>query len=233
MTNPSANTDRYEAQLTPRQSRALQAALLSGQRRLEDIRKSAPPWRTGPRAGQRPGLGILARLRECFIRRQTAAEDAAAIEFLSSVLPQALPAVTREQFDTVGHQTFTARAVREGDSQTFRRLSAGRNEVEHERQRLAQREAALDLARQKFRWDSCERFLEWYEDRRAQEIADSGGDNAEKIEALGRIMFGENWREPVPKFPKTTDSEIQDTDSTDSTDFEPANHANERENEGL
>ncbi len=216
MTNPSAYLGRYEAQLTPRQACALQAALLCRERRIEDIRETAPTWQTGPRAGQRPGIGLLSRLRECLQLRQAVAENEAGIKALASLLPEALPVATRDQFDTVGHQTFTARAFREGDSQTFQRLSTARNRVEHERQRLAQRETALNLAEQKFRWDTCERFLKWYEDRRAQEVAESNGDNTAKIEALGRIMFGENWRGPVPPAPETTDF-------TDCTDSEPAN----------
>lgn len=218
MTKPSPNGDRYEAQLTPRQVRTLQTALLSGKRRMEDIRKSAPPWRTGPRAGQRPGIALLSRLRARVLQRQTAVEDAAAIEFVSSVLPDTLPDTTQDQFDTVGHKTLTAVAVGQRDSQTFLRLSTARNHVEHERQRIAQREAALDFARQKLRQESCERFLKWYEDRRAQEVAAGDGSNAEKIEALGRIMFGDEWEESGPEIP-------------DATDFEPASDANGRENE--
>lgn len=195
-------SDRYEAQLTPRQLRTLHAALLSGTRRIEDIRKTAPPWRTGTWAGQRPSMGTLSHLRERLQLRQTVEENNATTDILATVLRDALPGITQDQLDTIGHKTFTTLAIRRQDSQTFLRLSAARNHVEIERQRLAQREAALNLARQKFRQHSCERFLKWSEDRRLQEIAIGPGSNAEKIELLGQIMFGDEWNDPEPEIPE-------------------------------
>lgn len=59
---------------------------------------------------------------------------------------------------------------------------------------------AHDLARQKFQRDTCNLFLKWNEDSRAQEIAASSGSNADKIEALGHIMFGDEWDESLPQY---------------------------------
>ena len=40
---------------------------------------------------------------------------------------------------------------------------------------------------------TCEAFLKWFADKRAREIVEGSGSNAEKIERLGQAMFGEDW----------------------------------------
>lgn len=61
------------------------------------------------------------------------------------------------------------------------------------RQRLATVEAELRLKEKKFERDSCELFLKWVEDEEARSIALGAGSQSEKIEALGRKMFGDDW----------------------------------------
>ncbi len=65
--------------------------------------------------------------------------------------------------------------------------------LEQTREQLDQNAEALELDKQKFRRETCGLFLEWREDERARSIADGPGSNAEKIEALGRAMFGPLW----------------------------------------
>lgn len=55
------------------------------------------------------------------------------------------------------------------------------------------RTAELSLAQDRFRRETCDLFLKWAEDQRAKEVVASGAAKSEKIEALGRIMFGELW----------------------------------------
>lgn len=44
--------------------------------------------------------------------------------------------------------------------------------------------------------ETCALFLKWSEDKRAQEIAASSGvEQADKIAALGQLMFGEDWKQ--------------------------------------
>lgn len=58
-------------------------------------------------------------------------------------------------------------------------------------QDLDERKLNLDL--QKFKRETCEMFLKWAADQRAKEIAGGQGSNADKIEQLGQLMFGEDW----------------------------------------
>jgi hypothetical protein len=50
-----------------------------------------------------------------------------------------------------------------------------------------------DLLLARFRRDTCELFIKWSADEKAREVLKSGTSNAEKIEALGAAMFGEEW----------------------------------------
>lgn len=59
---------------------------------------------------------------------------------------------------------------------------------------IQQKERQIDLDEQKFQRTTCELFLKWHEDQRAGEIANGAGDNADKIERLGQLMFPDTWK---------------------------------------
>jgi hypothetical protein len=75
--------------------------------------------------------------------------------------------------------------LRTGD---FNKARLGQNQ-----QKLAQNERKLELERRKFQRQSTELFLEWYDNKKVREIVEGRGSNAEKIELLGREIFGEHW----------------------------------------
>lgn len=56
-------------------------------------------------------------------------------------------------------------------------------------------ERRLQLDREKFQRETAELFLKWAADQRAKEIAGSNESNAAKIERLGQLMFGEDWKQ--------------------------------------
>ena len=57
------------------------------------------------------------------------------------------------------------------------------------------KKSELSLSERKFQRETCDLFLKWQEDQRAREIAAGGGTHSEKIEALGRAMFGDTWED--------------------------------------
>ncbi|WP_448577453.1 hypothetical protein [Thermosphaera sp.] len=57
--------------------------------------------------------------------------------------------------------------------------------------RLAQRERELALAEQRFRRETAELFLKWYENEQARRIAESNDKPAVKMDRLIRLMFGD------------------------------------------
>lgn len=76
------------------------------------------------------------------------------------------------------------------------RLRRGDHDKEILRQndeKLAHARAELELAKQKFQRDTCAAFLKWFNDKRAAEIVTGGGDKAAQIDALGQLIFQEDW----------------------------------------
>lgn len=58
---------------------------------------------------------------------------------------------------------------------------------------LEQRDQVIDLSRKKFQRQTCELFIKWAADDRAKKVIESRASNAEKLEQLGQVMFGEDW----------------------------------------
>lgn len=63
-----------------------------------------------------------------------------------------------------------------------------------EGQKLQLKREEVEISKAKFQRTTCELFLKWYKDKRAQEIVASGTTQSEMIEVLGRAMF-DDWKE--------------------------------------
>ena len=59
--------------------------------------------------------------------------------------------------------------------------------------RLAQHDEKLELERKRFQRDSAELFIKWHGNKKVRDIVESRKDNSEKLELLGREIFGEDW----------------------------------------
>jgi hypothetical protein len=79
----------------------------------------------------------------------------------------------------LSHKELMDQFILEGDSE---RLKIKREE-------LAVKKQALKLSREKFETETCKKFLAWFKDAKAREIADSGLSNAQKIAALRAEYF--------------------------------------------
>jgi len=64
-----------------------------------------------------------------------------------------------------------------------------------ERERLKQADQSLALEKQKFQRLTCELFVKWSADQRAQAALAGSGDNTAKIHQLGQLIFGADWKE--------------------------------------
>ncbi len=104
------------------------------------------------------------------------------VETLLQGLQATRPDWTPEQIQRAGQSFFSALALEQQDPKAWALT-----------QQLGLKKEQLMLDRKRFERESCELFLRWVEDRRAQEIAGSSGSNAEKIERLGQLMFGEEF----------------------------------------
>ncbi len=110
-------------------------------------------------------------------------------DFVMANLRKDRPEISDEELFSAGQRFFSELAITMQDPKAWvMTQSAGRD-----RERVRLKGDEVELARQKFQRDTCELFLKWAEDERAKSIAGSGATNSEKIEQLGRLMFGEGW----------------------------------------
>ncbi|MFZ4774621.1 MAG: hypothetical protein ACOYM3_04615 [Terrimicrobiaceae bacterium] len=63
--------------------------------------------------------------------------------------------------------------------------------IQIKREELAVKKEALKISREKMETDSCKRFLTWFKDAQAREIAESGLSNADKIARLRQTYFAD------------------------------------------
>jgi hypothetical protein len=104
------------------------------------------------------------------------------VESVLEQLKTSNPEMTEEQLFSAGQSFFSALAIETQDAKAWAMT-----------QDLRIKTADLNLARQKFRRETCKLFLEWFEDKQAREVASSSATNADKINRLGQLMFGEDW----------------------------------------
>lgn len=134
------------------------------------------------------------------LRRQFE-EDESTTDNLLEQLKKEMPGVSDQQLDELGQRTFSLLSLRRQDADTFLKFRSARSKGELEKAKLELRRQAearmgesLVLEKKRFQRETAELFLKWSEDRKAKEIAGSGSSNAEKIEQLGALMFGEDWK---------------------------------------
>jgi hypothetical protein len=88
-----------------------------------------------------------------------------------------------EQINAAAQVAFELEAVKAQDLKAFFLL-----------RKLRQKDKDQALDRARFQRDTCELFLQWHADAQARQIADGPASNSEKIDSLGRLMFGEEWK---------------------------------------
>lgn len=194
-------SNSYESQLSDGELQWLHSALLARSPSDKQIRDKMPPWRDGPRKGQPISLATLSNIRDRLEMEETFRADEATTESVLEELKRELPTLSDQQIDEIGHRTFSLLTLRNRDLKGFVRLRSARTKAELEKAKLALQEKAeerqreqLHLDQKRFQRETCELFLKWAEDIRAQEIARSPATNSQKIDELGQLMFGDDWK---------------------------------------
>lgn len=135
------------------------------------------------------------------LKQKFAAADSAS-KAAEELLAKIDPAASAEKLQAFGQLMFLEKAIAADKNEDFVSLSmAGVRsreltaKIAGDRLKYEQKERELKLAQAKYRRETCKLFLEWHDKEQAKQIATGGGTNAEKIEALGRAMFGADWDE--------------------------------------
>ena len=102
---------------------------------------------------------------------------------LVAELAQENPDLSPEKLQEAGQAFFSALAVEQQDALAWAAA-----------QKIGSPGNSWPSIGQKFQRETCSLFLKWAEDQRAQEIAQGSAPNSEKIDKLGALMFGEDWK---------------------------------------
>lgn len=110
------------------------------------------------------------------------------------------PAASAEKLRAFGQLVFTDLAIEARNPEAFvgmvgeerknRELDA---KIAGFKLKYEQKERELALADKKYRRETCETFIKWQENEIARQIVAGPGTNSQKIEALGKAMFGSDW----------------------------------------
>jgi len=143
--------------------------------------------------GLKVSLTTLSEFVSWYGLQQRFAQAASRANQVAALLRQRNPDMQPEHVRKLAQSIFTLEALDSGDADTFVSLEqlklaqdSAQTKAEFERQKIS-------ISRQRLQILTCEKFLEWQADTKAREIAEGTGSRAEKIDALGRAMFAEDW----------------------------------------
>ena len=131
-------------------------------------------------------------LRDYRLSRQFSVFEKSSLQMIE-LLRKKRPELPESELQGYASEFFQLQALQMNDPKTFLAFSTARFDAEMEKEKLRIKQEELALAKAKYQRETCELFLQWFEDKRAKEAAASGVSNAEKIERLGQLMFGEGW----------------------------------------
>jgi hypothetical protein len=123
------------------------------------------------------------------VRRELAAAGSVT-ELLLAKTRSNRPDVSPEALFALGTQMFSEIAIATQDPDTWVKTQG----AARDREKVGLKREELELEIKKFQRETCELVLKHAEDQRVKDIAAGAGTNAEKIEQLGQIMFGEDWK---------------------------------------
>jgi hypothetical protein len=185
--------DAYEQHLQPEELEQLHALLLQPGLRLSDVRALAPPHRGGPWDGSKPSKRLLSEIGTRLRTEQTLLNLEATAKVMDAVHHKLKGIADEEVLDSVislvGQEVIQKTLSGEDPKN---RTAATRLLLKRADQKLAGREMALSEKR--FRRETCELFMDWFQDARAREIASNTEEpKSDRVEKLGKLIFKEDW----------------------------------------
>lgn len=117
-------------------------------------------------------------------------QAAQSAEAAKAELPADIEAATRER---IAQHKFELSFMNLSESQRLQLIQIQQNE-DGMKGNFELKKKKLELDQIKIQRTVIKHFIDWFADQRAKEILSSTSSNSEKIETLGKLMFGEDWR---------------------------------------
>lgn len=132
--------------------------------------------------GFKTSLGALQEFYSWYRLQQRLVTNARTVDHILEDLKRDDPKMTDEQLERAGQRFFSALAIDQEDSLTWKRIQDAKLKL-----------GALELGRKKFQRDSVKLFIQWMQDEEAKKIALSNAPTADKTQRLGQRLFGDLW----------------------------------------
>lgn len=104
------------------------------------------------------------------------------------------PDMNEAELQGYANQYFQLKAIKEDDAELYLELAGALHKAKMDHLKLEQKERQFTLARQKFQRETCDLFLKFYKNQKALRVAGSKASHADKIQALGPVLFDEEWQ---------------------------------------
>jgi hypothetical protein len=122
----------------------------------------------------------LSEFLSWYLLRGQLARNESTVETVLDQLKSSRPDLTEAELFAAGQTFFSALAIEQRDAKSWKRT-----------QDLRIKSQALKIEEQRFQRETCELFLRWSADQRANAIVEGKASNSEKIEQLRQLMFGD------------------------------------------
>jgi len=139
--------------------------------------------------GLKVSISTLSEFVSWYQLQQRFAAASSRAQQIEELLRKKRPDMQPEQIREMGQALFTLEAVDAGDTEAFVNLEHLKLKQESAKFKGSLDLAKYQLSREKFEVEACKKFLAWFKDEKARDIADSGLSNSEKIAALRAEYF--------------------------------------------
>jgi hypothetical protein len=130
--------------------------------------------------GLQTSAAALSEFLSWYQLRQQLKRNESTVETLLEKLQTSRPDWTADQLEKAGQAFFSALAIEQQDSLTWKRIQDSKLKL-----------GILQLNRERFQAQTCELFLRWFKEKKARDIAESNLSNADKIAALRQTYFAD------------------------------------------
>lgn len=155
----------------------------------EEVQSKVPQWKSGTAKGKPPSLRMLKEIGKRLTKQGSIGNIRATAQLMEEMKEESgesdMGKVSGPLLDTIcsllGQQILERVSQRKGLRE------------DNEKLRILLKRQDQRLARAEFMRETCQHFLNWFKNEQARQIAQSRESNAEKIEQLGKLIYGEHW----------------------------------------
>jgi hypothetical protein len=133
--------------------------------------------------GLKTSVAALSEFLSWWSLKQQLSRNEQTVEQVLEQLKRTRPDLTEEELFSAGQSFFSALAIEQRDAKTWKRT-----------QDLRLKRQAMELEEQKFQRETVGMFIDWAKDQQAVAMATSNLSHSDKIERLGQLMFGDDWK---------------------------------------